>query len=134
MDKALLFIISFVSFIVLDLVWFKLFTNKIFLELIRPIARLKNDSFDVNYISAGVVYILLALGVCYFVLSEQSSSYRNIAFSGALLGLITYGIYDFTNHALLAHWPTKMIILDVGWGICSCALVSVFTFYIKDKL
>ncbi len=125
---------SFISFIILDLIWFKIFTNDIFWELLKPIAKIKENSFDVNYLSAGIVYLLLALGVCFFILRSNHLNFIRALGSGAVLGLVTYGVYDFTNHALLAHWPVKMIVLDVTWGIFSCSMVSLFTFYIKGKL
>ena len=35
---------------------------------------------------------------------------------GAVLGLIAYGTYDFTNYATLKQWPLTMVIVDLIWG------------------
>ena len=36
--------------------------------------------------------------------------------SGALLGAMAYGTYEFTNLATLKGWHWQMVVLDVAWG------------------
>ena len=35
----------------------------------------------------------------------------------ALVGLVAYGVYDLTNRATLRHWPLKLALVDVAWGV-----------------
>ncbi|TYB82445.1 DUF2177 family protein [Maritimibacter fusiformis] len=36
--------------------------------------------------------------------------------SGALLGAMAYGTYEFTNYATLKLWAPQMVAVDVAWG------------------
>ena len=35
---------------------------------------------------------------------------------GALLGLLAYGTYEFTNYATLRDWSLEQVIVDTLWG------------------
>ena len=35
---------------------------------------------------------------------------------GALIGLLAYGAYDFTNQATLRGWPWSLTLIDLAWG------------------
>ena len=48
---------------------------------------------------------------------------------GALFGFFCYATYDLTNLATLRDWPTKMVFVDILWGIIltgSCATVGAW--------
>jgi uncharacterized membrane protein len=53
-----------------------------------------------------------------------------IFLSGALLGLVAYGAYDFTNQATLRDWPVVVTIVDLAWGAILTGVVSVVSVYI----
>jgi uncharacterized membrane protein len=36
--------------------------------------------------------------------------------AGALLGILAYGTYEFTNFATLRAWSPSMVMIDVTWG------------------
>ena len=61
--------------------------------------------------SALICYIFLALGVYYFIIKNNKKS--SDAF---LLGMIIYGVYNSTAHALLDKFDTKIAITDTIWG------------------
>jgi uncharacterized membrane protein len=44
---------------------------------------------------------------------------------GALFGLVTYGIYDLTNRAILEKWSLRMTIADILWGCVLCGTTSM---------
>ncbi len=132
-NHLLSFLFSFGLFIVLDLIWFKLFSNAFFYKNLEPIARVKDGAFDLNYTSAIIVYLLLSLGIHFLVLQVPNQTLAQLALKGALFGLITYGVYDFTNHATLKHWPLKMLMVDVSWGAFSCLVVTLLTAKLKSN-
>jgi len=35
---------------------------------------------------------------------------------GALLGLLAYGTYEFTNYATLRDWSAQQVAVDTIWG------------------
>lgn len=74
--------------------------------------------------SAIAVYVLIPLGLSLFVLPRAGGSPATAGAYGALFGLVLYGTYEFTNHALVRGWPFKAVLLDVAWGMVLCAVVS----------
>ena len=57
---------------------------------------------DVNIVSALIVYILIIFGIILFIFPHKLASKP---FSiGALFCLNVYGIYDFTNLAVIKNW------------------------------
>jgi uncharacterized membrane protein len=78
-------------------------------------------------------YILYAIGIAVFVTLpafRANTSYWMIFLSGALLGLVAYGAYDFTNQATLRDWPVVVTIVDLAWGAILTGVVSVVSVYI----
>ena len=45
--------------------------------------------------------------------------------SGALFGLILYGVYDLTNLAILEKWTRSMTVADIAWGCVLCGSTAV---------
>lgn len=43
---------------------------------------------------------------------------------GALLGLVGYGTYDFTNLSTLRNWPVMVSIVDLLWGPALSAVAA----------
>ena len=78
------------------------------------------------------VYILLGLGVTFFSTKAGMSPLAALGL-GALLGFITYGVYDGTNMATIANWPLQFAALDIFWGTIATSLVSFFVAYVFTK-
>lgn len=78
-----------------------------------------------------MVYLFIAIGILYFVLPKANGNYLTALIAGAIFGAVTYGIYDFTNHAILANWPLKMTIIDFIWGITLCSLSSMIVTFVQ---
>ena len=56
-------------------------------------------------------YILLSLGIFYFVVQKNLSYLETFA-----LGIFVYGVYDLTTMAVLKNWKLTTVILDTLWG------------------
>lgn len=46
-----------------------------------------------------------------------------------LLGLLTYGIYDFTTKAVLTKYPWRVAVVDTAWGGVLFTLVALLASY-----
>ena len=44
---------------------------------------------------------------------------------GALLGLVAYGTYDFTNLSTLRNWPLALSLVDVAWGVALTGITAL---------
>ena len=87
---------------------------------------------ETKYWAAGVVYLLLVLGLVLFAL-PQAKTYPQALLWGGLFGLIGYGTYDFTNLAILKNWTLTISLVDMAWGGVVCALGTAAAMFI-DKL
>jgi len=77
----------------------------------RQIAAVQGSPMVVDMFGAVVTYVLLIFGLNYFILRPGRS-----AQDAFLLGLVTYGVYDFTNLALLSKWQLFTAVTDTLWG------------------
>ncbi len=128
MTTAKLFVLSMVVFAFLDAIWLGYVMTSRYKEWLGPLARLNADgSFNINFIAAVGVYILLASAIVFFVLPVlgSSSGAAKIFFYGALMGLIIYGVYDLTNAATLTRWPISLIVADMAWGALATGMTAL---------
>ena len=113
-----------VAFMVLDGVWLGILMKNFYRDQLAPIARLSNGGLAPNWPAAFVVYVLLGTGIALFVI-PRGPTLTLAAGYGALLGLVVYGVYDFTNYSTLRQWPFGLTIADVAWGTAATAAASV---------
>jgi len=69
-------------------------------------------------------YILMALSITLFTNDWKS---------GALLGLVIYGIYNCTNSATITNYTSKEAIIDMTWGTILFGLVSHISLYFSPS-
>lgn len=124
LEGVKIFVFCFVIIIILDLIWVGLIMNKFYKKELGTLGRIENGSLKANIPATIGVYILLALGLVFFVFNP-SSIVSLAALRGALLGLVIYGVYELTNYAVLNNWSSKIVIVDTVWGIVICSLTSI---------
>jgi uncharacterized membrane protein len=120
-DTLKLAAIGAVAFMVLDGVWLGVLMKNFYRDQLAPIVRL-GDSGGIapNWPAAFVVYALLGTGIALFVIPRAATVPLAAAY-GALLGLVVYGVYDFTNYSTLRQWPLVLTLADVAWGTAATA-------------
>jgi uncharacterized membrane protein len=119
-----------VLFVLLDFIWFY-FAGSFFKSEIGSIARLTEaGAWDVRYLPAVLVYLLMSVGLVVFVYPLATSLVTAFAF-GALFGLVGYGLYDLTNLATLTDWTVRFAIVDMLWGTLLCGTVSAVLYFVS---
>jgi uncharacterized membrane protein len=111
---AIAYLASAATMLVLDIVWLTQAVPRLY----RPqLGGLLAD--QPNFTVAAIFYLIYVVGIVVFVVlpAVESGSWPNALGLGALLGLIAYGTYDFTNLATLRGWPVMLSLIDVTWGI-----------------
>ena len=93
------------------------FTKSIFGELV---AKIQRTAMQFRIEGAIIVYLLLAIGLYYFIVKPGLS-----AWEAGLLGLVIYGTFDFTNYAMLKNYDLKTAIMDTVWGSLLFALTTL---------
>jgi uncharacterized membrane protein len=105
-----------VIMLLLDSVYLYL-TKSMFGELV---AKIQRTAMQFRIEGAIIVYILLALGLYYFIVKPGLS-----AWEAGLLGLVIYGTFDFTNYTMFKNYDLKIAIMDTVWGSLLFALTTL---------
>jgi uncharacterized membrane protein len=122
-----LYAIALPTFLVIDFIWLKFVARSFYQAQIGHLMRT-----DVNWIAAGVFYLLFVVGIVVLAVwpaLERGRLARAISL-GALLGLVAYAAYDLTNLAVLEGFPLMVAVVDMAWGAVLCATVSTITYSI----
>jgi uncharacterized membrane protein len=127
-----LFFSALVVCFLLDMVWLGFIAKNLYVTTIGSLLRKSGDTLVPNWPAAVLVYLCIAGGIVLFVLPKVNGNYLLALVWGALFGVVTYGIYDFTNFSILNNWPFKITIVDFVWGTVLCALVTLFTTYVQN--
>jgi hypothetical protein len=112
------------SFIMLILDAIFLSINKTY--FITQITDIQNKDFNINYYGLILCYIILILGLNYFIINENKSIQ-----DAFLLGVFTYGVYETTNLSTFTNWKLKTVFIDTLWGGILFALTTFFTYEIQ---
>ena len=113
MIHVLLYIVTAIVFLALDVVMLKKVMYPLFSSNIGPMML-----EDLRMGPAAVFYLFYVVGVVWFV-SIPALNVGSIAqafFAGSVLGALAYGTYEFTNFATLKGWTAQMVTVDVIWG------------------
>ncbi len=80
--------------------------------------------------SAAFVYLAIPLAVVLFALPKATSATSAFLWS-ALLGILIYAIYEFTNHSLFTGWPLVVVLVDTLWGGVLSGLLGLAAYHLK---
>jgi uncharacterized membrane protein len=109
--------LAYPVFIAMDMVWIGIVMNSTYQKYLGPILRMRNNVFSPHIGSALLAWACIVVGAYLFVLPkiQNASIFAQFAW-GAAYGLILYGVYDFTNHAILSSYPFTIALIDLLWG------------------
>ena len=97
-----------------------------YLNLIKDIFNnqikiIQNKPLKLNYFYAFLCYLLMALSLTYIY------KYKNInLIESFFLGILVYGVFEFTSASIFTNWKIKTIILDTLWGGTLFLLILFF--------
>lgn len=129
MSYVKLFIISMLVFFILDMTWIGYFAKGIYFKSYANWLRLDNGRLLPVWWAIVIIYALFAFATLTFVVPLSQGSLLSAFFYGAALGLVIYGIYDFTCVAIFKDWPVLMAFADWLWGTILCAFSATITVY-----
>lgn len=113
------------TFFAFDFVWLSLAVPRIYKPLLGTLLR---DS--PNLPVAAAFYLVYVVGLVVFAVlpSANSDNWLMAVGLGALLGLVAYGTYDFTNLSTVRDWPVLVSVVDLAWGIFVSAAAALAGF------
>jgi uncharacterized membrane protein len=112
-------LVSGAAMLFLDFIYLSTF-SKFFNQLVKSI---QGTPMKFKMVGAVLCYILLILGLNYFIIDQKKS-----VMDAFLLGIVIYGVYETTNYAILDKWNMKAVALDTMWGGILFALTTKITY------
>jgi uncharacterized membrane protein len=122
----LLWFLSFVVLLLLDMAWFSISMERVYKPLYIKIQK----RVALRLWSGIVVWILLGLMVALITRQEKERA----GTMGLLYGLIIYGVYNFTNHATLYNYNLRVTIIDTMWGSLAIGITAFLMAGVHRKL
>ena len=124
-----LYIILLFITLVIDLFVINIFFKKMWEKNIENI---QNEKLQVNVKYGLVTYFLIPLGILLFVYPkiDKKEWIQTSLLYGFLFGIVTYGIFDFTNLSLFKKYSLNIAIIDTLWGGILCAIVALISYQI----
>ena len=125
-----LYVLTVPVFFAIDIVWLGVIARGFYRRQLGFIL-----SPDVNWVAAVTFYLIYIAGIIFFAVRPALASGRlsEAALIGGLFGFFTYATYDLTNMATIKDWPLKIVVVDILWGTCLCALVAGLSFLIARQ-
>jgi uncharacterized membrane protein len=123
MQQMKTILVTTVAFLILDFFWLGLLMSDFYKTQLGTLARRNGETLAPIWWAAGLVYVLIPIGIAMFVIPRAGSS-PSVAAWGALFGVIVYGVYDLTNYSTLAGWSFSLVIVDILWGAIISALAA----------
>jgi len=125
------FIATAVAFFSLDFLWLSVATPRLYRPMLGDLL-----ATEPKLLVAALFYLVYVAGVVVFAVAPAlaGGSWATALQLGALLGLIAYGTYDFTNLATLNQWPVLVSVIDLAWGVSATAIAATIGFLIASKL
>ena len=113
MQILILFVATALILLVLDLIGLRFIVRPVFERhvghlLVEPLRMVPAVLFYLGYV-AGVIWFV---SMPAFRQGDAASALIN----GALIGLMAYGTYEFTNYATLRDWSFEQVAVDTLWG------------------
>ena len=117
------YLLTAIIFVVLD----GLYLNLIKDYFNKQIKAIQGSDIKVNIIAVGITYVFLIFGINYFIIQKNRS-----VKDAALLGLVIYAVYEFTNLSLFKNWSYFTAFIDTIWGAVLFGLTTGIVYKIRD--
>lgn len=130
------FILILFLFLIIDIPMITLINSKMYQIQFNRINNGPMRLGSHTIVSAIFAYLLLALGLYYFVVNPaivNNTSITNSFYNGVILGFVIYGVYNGTNKATINEFGTIESIVDTIWGSVLSGLLSVLSIYLIRK-
>ena len=104
-----------------------LFITYIFSHEYKPLIKsVQKSKLEVNYIAAFITYVIMIVGIYYFIVKDKRS-----ILDAVILGMVIYGVFAGTNYSLLKNWTFKVAVIDTIWGGILFGLTTLVLQYIE---
>ena len=92
----------------------------------KQIKDVQGTPMKLDMMATVLAYVFIVFGLNYFIIRKHAS-----VMDAFLLGLVIYGIYEFTNKAILTKWTYTTVVMDTVWGGILFASVTFLTYQLE---
>ena len=131
MTYVVAYIATAVVFLGLDALWI----GKVALGLYRQ--DMGGQLLDrPNLAVAGLFYLFYIGGIVILAVSPAlaEGNWLKALLFGAVLGLVAYGTYDFTNLSTLKGYTVRLALTDLAWGTALTAVSATIGYWVVKAL
>lgn len=89
----------------------------------KQVMSVQKAPLQVDYLAAILCYLVLVLGLYYFIISKKKP-----VFDAFLFGFVVYMVFELTNKGILKNWNWNTVLLDGMWGGILFALTTFITY------
>jgi uncharacterized membrane protein len=115
MNKITQYLVSAVLLLVIDAIYL----HSIKVPFASMVVSIQRVVMKVKMIPAIICYLLLTIGLNYFILDQGKT-----VMEAFLFGLVIYGVFDSTNMAIFKKYDWKLAMIDSLWGGVLMALTT----------
>ena len=122
----------YITIILGDYIWLGYIIKKFTIREFGELVTIENGAIRLNLFAGLLAWFIIVLLVYVFVIrSGYASSYSSAIGYGALIGFLSYAMYDLTNLTFLKNYSIPFTLLDITWGTFLCAIVSLVMYSIS---
>lgn len=120
----------FITLLVLDYIWLGIVTKDFIIREFWNLVAVKDWSIEVNLSAGLLAWAAISALVVTFV-TLQFQGYGQVALYWALIGFLSYAMYDLTNLTFIQNYSLKFTLVDIVWGTFACSMVALssYSFY-----
>ena len=122
--------VGFITLLILDYIWLWIVTKDFIIREFWNLVAVENGSIKINLAAGLIAWAVISILVVTFV-TLQFEWYGNILMYGAVIGFLSYGMYDLTNLTFIQNYSLKFTLVDIAWGTFACSMVALssYSFY-----
>lgn len=117
------YLLTAIIFVLLD----GLYLNLIKDYFNKQIKAIQGTDIKADFIAVVLTYVFLIFGINYFIIQKN----RPVK-EAALLGLVIYAVYEFTNLSLFKNWTYLTAFIDTIWGTVLFGLTTGIVYKLRD--
>lgn len=121
MANYLKYLVPSIIVLVIDIFWLNFVMAKPYKKMIKNI---QGSDMVANYPYAIAAYLMVVLLLNFIIIKNDLSLLDSF-----VIGICTWGLYDFTAGAVIKGWRLDLALLDVLWG----GLLLMSMKYISDQ-
>ncbi|MCP4524087.1 MAG: DUF2177 family protein [Candidatus Gracilibacteria bacterium] len=123
------FLAGFFTILILDTIWLGSIVKDFTIREFGNLIIVEDGKIRINLGVGLLAWFIISSMIVVFV-TLQFNSYKEVALYGALLGFMSYAMYDLTNLTFLTNYSVKFTIVDIVWGTFVGMIISTVSFFV----